>query len=57
MLTTVDALGRTVIANMAGNDFAGSEMRVIGYHLGAGSSLMDPADVVKWLSAKPRRKK
>jgi len=57
LLATVDGLGRTVIANLAGNDFAGSEMRIIGYHLGADSSLMDPADVLAWLTAEAKRRR
>ena len=55
MVDTVDALGRVVIATFSGNGFAGEQLRIIGYRLGHPSPMMDPADVVKWLSAKPRR--
>jgi hypothetical protein len=58
MVETVDALGRVVIADHAGNGLAGGQMRLIGYTLGHDSTMMDPADVVKWLTAeKSRRRK
>lgn len=57
LLDTVDALGRSVIAITAGNIFSGEPERIIGYELAAGSSLYDPADGLKWLSAKPTRRK
>jgi hypothetical protein len=57
MRNPVDALGRTVIADYAGNIFAGDQLRIIGYHLGHGSSLLDPADVVKWLTAERSRRR
>ena len=55
MVDTVDALGRVVIGDYAGNDFAGGQLRHIGFTLAHPSPMMDPADVVKWLSARPRR--
>lgn len=58
MLDTVDALGRVVIADYAGNGFAGDQLRIIGYKLGHPSSMYDPADGLKWLTAeKSRRRK
>jgi len=58
MSDMVDALGRVVIADYAGNGFAGEQLRIIGYHLGHPSSMMDPADALAWLTAeKSRRRK
>jgi hypothetical protein len=58
MVDTVDALGRTVIADYASNIFGGDQLRVIGYHLGHPSSMYDPEDGLKWLTAeKARRRK
>jgi len=57
MVETVDALGRVVISDFAGNDFAGGQMRHIGYTLGHPSTMYDPEDGLKWLAAKPKRKR
>ena len=58
MVDTVDALGRVVISDFAGNEFAGGQMRLIGYTLGHDSPMMDPTDVLTWLTAeKSRRRK
>ncbi|NYI41500.1 hypothetical protein [Demequina lutea] len=48
LVATVDALGRVVISDFA-SAFAGT--RLIGYTLGEPSSMYDPADGLKWLSA------
>lgn len=55
MTTTVDALGRVVIADFAGNGF-GRDRRLIGYTLAEESPLIDPADVRAYLTTSTRRK-
>lgn len=57
MVETVDALGRLVIGDYAGNIFGGGLLRHIGYTLGHPSSMMDPEDVVKWLTAEKSRRR
>jgi hypothetical protein len=57
MWETVDALGRVVIGDYAGNVFGGALLRHIGYTLGHPSSMMDPEDVVKWLTAEKSRRR
>jgi hypothetical protein len=57
MVDTVDATGHVVIADYAGNTFAGGQMRLIGYKLGHPSSMYDPADGLKWLTAEKSRRR
>jgi hypothetical protein len=57
MVDTVDALGRVVIADHAGNTFAGGQRRLSGYTLGHDSTMMDPADVLAWLTAERSRRR
>jgi hypothetical protein len=58
MVETVDSLGRIVIPLFGGRPFAGAGPRLAGYRLGHPSTLYDPADGLKWLTAeKSRRRK
>jgi len=57
MLQTVDATGRVVIADQAGNTFGGDGLRVIGYRLAAQTDMLDPADVLAWLAAERSRRR
>ena len=49
LMTDVDALGRPVVAVWRGNSFTGVS-EVAGYRLGAGSSFIDPGEVVAFMS-------
>jgi hypothetical protein len=57
MVDTVDALGRVVIADHAGNILAGGQRRLIGYTLGHPSSMYDPEDGRRWLAAERSRRR
>ena len=57
MVDTVDALGRVVIADYAGNILAGGQRWLIGYTLGHDSPMYDPADGLAWLTAERSRRR
>jgi hypothetical protein len=57
MVDTVDATGHVVIADYAGNGFAGDQLRIIGYKLGHPSSMYDPEDGRRWLAAEAKRRR
>jgi hypothetical protein len=56
MLATLDAAGACVIPVMGKATFGPDDVRIIGYQLGAGSTMYDPADGLAWLTAKTRGK-